>query len=419
MRSIYLIVVFVVINLGFLHAQKAKFKGGYYIAQKAILPIHFSEPDERTYDLVTQGSYSTDIIPHAKKLYGWSVNSENPNMKAVVNLYDYSLRQPKKSSEKKTKKDKEGKVTESWTEYNYSSSARGSGTLYVYGFDRPFQYESPRKKKSKADLKREAKEAEKKEDLADNPFLTGKNIDEAEAGIGSDEVHEAGDLPLVANVSIDQVLRYTTNNYRSTAKAYAEYKDNHRPALLSFENTYPNQSYKVAMQELNALYGFAPGNFKVYMKSMKTEDHPDAKMWNDACQAAETIFKSFRFNKQIEEKQQQLMPVVQYFLDQVEKIDEGDKKGRNQRKAAYQNVLYMFYYLDLHGEVIAWSEKHLESKSLSPLAKRMLEKSEKQLALLNFHKMSTRHISTQDEVDQDDILLESLVEDEVADDEGN
>ena len=58
------------------------------------------------------------------------------------------------------------------------------------------------------------------------------------------------------------------------------------------------------------------------------------------------------------------MPVVQYFSEQFTSIGEDDKKGAKVRKAAFNNLIYTLYYLDMHDEVIAWSEKNLDSKNL-------------------------------------------------------
>ncbi len=414
MRTISILLTLVITTTGLLQAQKAKFKNVSCVVQKAKLPLHYSDIEERTYDLTTQGSYSTDIVPHAKKLYGWTVDQTSPNIKGVVNIYDFTMGSPKKTAEKKQKKDKEGKVTESWTEYYYTGSARGRGNLYVYGFDRPFIYESPRKKKSKVKAKQEAKKELLKKDLADNPFLASHDI--ADAGQSQPgAVHADADLPLVATINVDQPITVKTRAYRSASQAAQEYNEKQRPTLESFRNTFASSSYNSAVKKLNQLYGFSPVKHKIYLKRIKNEDHPDAKMWNDACQAVQTIFKTFRFNQSIKEHQKQLIPVVQFFSEQVDKIAENDKKNSKQRKAAYQNLLSILFYLDYHGEVIAWSEKHLDSKALDGTAKRMLARSDRYKAHLAFLKMTECHISSEDVMDEDDILLEVSEEEESVD----
>ena len=93
-------------------AQKAKFKNKYTTVQKTRLPINFIDADKRTYDLYAKGSYAHNIDVHQKRIYGWKHDAENPNVKGVVSIYGFSTGSPKLNKEKKTKKDKEGNVTD-------------------------------------------------------------------------------------------------------------------------------------------------------------------------------------------------------------------------------------------------------------------------------------------------------------------
>ena len=94
--------------------------------------MHYTTPENRTYSLVTKGSYSTNVHEDEMKLFGWNSTEENPQVKAVVSLYGYKVGSAQKNSQKKETKDDDGNVTKSWTEYSYTNNATGLATLYVY-----------------------------------------------------------------------------------------------------------------------------------------------------------------------------------------------------------------------------------------------------------------------------------------------
>jgi len=398
-----------------LSAQKAKFKSRITSVQQARLPVNLTSADKRTYDIIAKGQYADDVEAHSKKIYGWTKNTETPNVKAVVSAYGYTVSSPKKRSEKKQTKDKDGKVTKSWTEYWYTASSVGKGTLYIYGHSDPFTYVDKRKKPTKAQERAAAKAEAEKEDLADNPFLTDDIVAEAEeADEGVDEGLTGDDLPLVRTIKLDKVTNVSSSRSKSSSAAYKDYVDNQRPKLINKRNTYAQEVYKSAMTTLNSQYGFAPVNNRFYLKQMKSEKHGEFKTWNDACQAVQAIFKTHSYSKPIDASK--FDPIVSYFEGQVNSIPANDKKAKKHKKAAYENLLNILYYLDRHDDVITWSDKFMEDKNLDNLAKRMVKKSERQKALLAFHGMETCHFETEDEVDTDDIETSELAADS---DEGN
>lgn len=404
-----------------LSAQKAKFKSDICSVQKAKLPTHYSAADQRGYDVAVRGRYGEGIDPHAKKVYGWTIDGDNPNVKAIVNIYGYSINTPQKHSEKKQKKDKDGKVIKTWTEYWYTNSAVGRGKMSVYGINEPFEYTSKtteKKKNKKVNKwveKLEAKAEEQRKDLADNPFLNREVIAEAEATDSRiDDSPVDVNLDLVDVFPLDKVLEVKTGRHKSPTAAYNDYLKNQKDRLVAYHDAFAEDIYKTAVYNLNALYGFTPVNNRFYLKKMKGDSHPDLKQWNDACQATETIFKTFLYNKSIEEYQQQFDPIIEYFDAQVKAIPEGDKKRNKQKKAAFRNLQNILYYLDRQDAVIALSNEYLDSKKLDRIAKRMLKKAERQKAHLTFHKMSSCHINSDEVVDADDIETGELLSEDDA-----
>ena len=391
-------------------AQKAKFKNLRATCQKARLPQNYVEPENRTYDLYKKGYYSQSVEIHNKGIYGWTLTQNNPNLEAVVSVYGFRINPATRSSQKKEKKDKDGNVTDRWTEYTYSGSAKGKGTLYIYGESNPFKYEKKKSEKSKAELKREAQAEAKKKDLEDNPFLSSEDVaeaeDEGESDIREDSGLDNAVLPLVKTVNLDISESTSTSAHRSSSSAYKDYQQNHKPKLYDFRDRYPNRAYNKAMNTLNYEYGYSPVNYRIWLKKMKTEKHPEFKTWNDACQAAETLFKTFKYNKSIEGSQVKFDAIIGYFNKQVESISDSDRKAKKMKSAAFNNLINIMYYLDRYEEVITLCQKYKDSKILDKAAKKMLNKSNRQVALMAFHKVNSCHLEEMSDIAEGDIETE-------------
>lgn len=398
-----------------LYAQKAKFKNQKATVQKTRLPSNYIEPENRTYDLYTKGAYATNIEAHDKGIYGWTLDQENPQLEAAVSIYGFRIGAAKRSSEKKETKNKEGKVTDTWTEYTYSGTAEGKGTLYLYGASNPFVYKKKNAKKSKYEEKKEAEAAAKKKELEDNPFLSAEDVEDAgESDISEDTGLDGAQLPLIERVDLDIEKTVKTKAYRSSSAAYKDYRDNQKPKLYDFRANYPANAYNKAIRTLNARYGYSPVNYNVWLKKMKSDKHPDFKKWNDACQATVTLFKVFKYNKSIEANQKKFDPIIAYFAGVVESIPEKDRKAKKMKKAAFQNLTNIMYYLDRYEETITLCNKYKESKVLDKIAKRKMEDSERQIALMAFHKVESCHLESAVEINEEDIETEEVA----ADDEG-
>lgn len=151
------------------------------------------------------------------------------------------------------------------------------------------------------------------------------------------------------------------------------------------------------------------------MKRMKSEKHKEYKKWNDACQATEMLFKAVKYNEPIEGTQAKFDAIINYFAVLLDKTSDTDKKTKKLKKAAFQNVTDILYYLDRHEEAIIVCEKNLDSKFIDKTAKRKLERSQRQMAHLAFHSMSTAHVESVAEIEMDDIESEEEAEDEDTD----
>ncbi len=404
-------------------AQKAKFKNEKATCQKTRLPVNYVAPENRTYNVYKKGAYSETIEEFSRGIYGWKLDRDRPKMEAVISVYGFQIHPAKRNAQKKEKKDKDGKVTEKWTEYTYSSSADGMATLYIYGESSPFVYKKKEVEKSKAEKQKEAEAAAKKKDLEDNPFLSSEDVAEAdnagESDISEDSGLDGAMLPLAKRVSLDITENVQTQANRSASGAYKDYLDNHRPKLYKFRDNYPHQAYTQAMNTLNYEYGYSPINYRIALKSMKTDNHPEFKMWNDACQATQTLFKAFKYNKSIADNQSKFDPIINYFHKQAEQIPDDDRKAKNMKKAAFENLVNIMYYLDRHEELITLCQKYKDSKVLDRMANNIIDKSSRQAALLAFHKLDACHLDKMEDIADGDVESEEEQgEEEEEDDEG-
>lgn len=383
-----------------LQAQKAKFKGEVVKVQKTRLPLNYTEPSRRTYNLYTIGSYAAAINAHGKTIHGWTWDQESPNLKGVVSIYGFSTAKPRVTTKDRQTKDKEGNVTAKWTEYTYIGSAQGRGTLYIYGENNPFKFNAKPRKKTKAELKREAAEAAKQKELEENPFLSAED---SEGDIGEDVGLQGENLPLADQVNLNISKSVQTRAHRSSNDAYQEYTRNKQAELNNFRQVYPEAAYTKAVSVLNQKYGYTPTVYTFYLKAMKSDKHDEFKTWNEACQASQLLFGKFRASETIQASEEKFNPILAYFTGLVNKIPDTDKKEKKVKKFAFQNMMTILSYLDRHDEVIEWCTENLESKVLGSVAKRELRRAEEFKAHLAFHHMTTRHMETLTNVSDDDI----------------
>ena len=391
-----------------LHAQsKAKFSNKVCTVQKTQLPTNFVEPDRRTYDVLVKGRYAEGVQSDGRRVHGWARDTVNPNLKGVVSIYGYDWHPLKILTKKKTKKDKEGKVVDSWTEYAYTSGIEGKGSLYLYGVENEFVYQKQDAPKSKAEQKREAAAAEKQEALAQNAFLSEEDIaaaeDQPESDIGEDSGLEGELLELVQVIKLDIAEEVETKYYRSRKAAYDAYVKTHRPKLKEFRMNFPEQVYRNAMREMNLAYGYAPVKKRFHLKQMKGDKHPDAKMWNDACVATQMLLGQLRYNQPIAAKQAKFDPIVAYFQEQLDGISDKDRKEKKLKKAAFLNLSNLYFYLDRYDDMVALAQANQDSKMVEKLAKRTLNRADRQRALLAFHGLESCHIATTEEIAEEEI----------------
>ena len=283
----------------------------------------------------------------------------------------------------------------------------GKGSLYIYDVENLFEYEKQDVPKTKAEIKREAAEAEKAKAASENAFLTDADAsgDESVSEIGEDSGLENETLRLVDVTELDLSKSIKTKPYRSRSAAYEAYKKK-RSELEQFRADFPTQVYRNAMSKLNKAYGYAPVNSRFWMKEMKGDKHPDTKMWNDACVATKTLFGQFRFNQDISGKQAKFDPTVDYFQEKLDGIDDKDRKQKKMKKAAFRNLESLLYYLDRYDDLVTLAQANMDSKVVDKLSKNALKRADRQRALLAFHGLNSCHIVSTEEIAADEIETE-------------
>ena len=410
-------ITFFLTSLG--HGQKVKFEKTRCSAQKCNLPVHKVDQEQRTYSLETKGLYSHQIDPEAGRLYGWKRVDNNASVHGVVSLYGFSYGRANRKSQKKEVKDKEGKVTSTYTEYWYTVTSRGKATLYVYGPREPFKYnkkgepkELSKREKQKLEEEKAAAEAE-----ANNPFL--KDVDTEAAGDdeeGEDEGAGEIELELVDRLSIDQTETFTTSRKRSAKEALELYRNRVRDQQYDFKENYPAKAFNEGMRRFNNLYGFRPVKSNFLLHNIKSGDIREVDMWNNAIDATKKIMGSIRFNTDLTQTQEDMKPILDFFNGIMSSYSMEDKKERKIANAAFENIILIQGYLDMHDENLALSNKYLDDKKLDKLCKKTIKKTDRMIAHLDFMGMPHRHVPTATDEGEDEDIEEE--DDVIADDEG-
>ncbi len=402
------------------YSQKVKFDKIRCSAQKCNLPIQRVAPENRTYSIEKKGLYSHYIDPQAGRLYGWERVNSNPQVYGVVSLYGFSFGRANVKSQKKEKKDKEGNVTETYTEYWYEVTSKGRATLYVYGPQDPFNYKKNEKdpsKQSKREKERAEADAAAAEAEANNPFL--KDVDVEPAGDDEEGVDEGAaniELELVKRVNIDQVQSFRSAKKRSKKAAYEDLNNNIRDEQYNFKEAYPAAAFRDGMRRFNNEYGFRPIKSNFLLQNIKSGDIREVDVWNDAVDASKKIMSSLRFNTDITQTQEDMKPILDFFQSIMSKYSMEDKKERKVAKAAFENIVLLQGYLDMHAENLALSNKYIDDKKLDKICKKTIRKTERTMAHLEFLNMTSRHVpSSVDEGEDEDIEEEEIG---IADDEG-
>lgn len=398
--------------------QKVNFKNIRCNAQKCNLPTHKVAEEDRNYSLEVKGLYSGMVDPEKGRLYGWTRVDNNPTVHGVVSIYGFSYGRPKLKTEKKEKKDKDGKVIDKWNEYNYTVTSKGRATMYVYGPRNPFKYQMTDRQKKKAKEAEEAaaaKKAAEEKAVSDNPFL--KDVDVEPAGDDEQGADEGADieLELLERVSIDQEETFKTPN-KKTVKAVSEILRNDiRDDQYQFKEAYPGMAFRSGVYRLNNAYGFRPVKSYFTLQGIKTGDIREVENWNNAVTAAKTIMASLRYNTDLNQTRSDMQPILDFFHEVMSSYSLEDRKERKVSKAAFENIMYLQSYLDMHDDVIAMGNKYIDDKKLDRICKRAIKKAERFKAHLAFLEMPFRHLPSGQDIEGDEIEEEEEI---AADGEG-
>lgn len=419
MKRIFLTMSLMLLLTSLSIAQKVKVRTHSCSAQKCLLPDNKVATENRTYSLETTGIYSSQVDPEFGRIYGWERVESNPTVHGTISLYGFSYGKNNLKSAKKEKKDKEGNVTDRWTEYWYEVTSTGKATLYVYGPSNPFKYnlsERQLKRQKEAEEAKAKAEAEKKAKVDSNPFL--KDVDVEPAGDdeeGSDEGSATTNLELLKTVNINQVKSFETKKHRSAKAALAELRDKITNQQFDFKEAYPMMAMKTGVRVLNDTYGFRPLKSNFSLNDLKSGDIRELSDWNNAIAASKTIMASLRYNTDLAQTQADMQPIIDFFTKVMSSYSMDDRKERKVAKAAFYNIITLQSYLDMHDANLAICNKYIEDKKLDKTCKRTIKKAERYKAHLAFLDMPFRHLPSGADTEDEDIEEENDV---IADSEG-
>ncbi len=383
-------------------SQKAKIRRKSYKVEYASLPKH--KVDQGTYRVDVSGMGSYGIDEGDINLRGWErVDEGDADVKVKVRVNGFTPGSPKKESKTTKSKDKSGKETRT-TNYWYTATSRGRGSMKIWGPTNA--YVAPKKIKKSKKKKKAPKEREAKKE--ENPFLTDVEIDE-------EETEDESTDKAAGFYDMGQEYTYTTAKNSSRSAAYKEYVAN---APSSIDNSrdrfYNNMGNRISYQ-LNDFYGYNRKTEWVTFKRLKSKKHPEHKMFNNATDGIKAIFAKKRFNKNNDQIAGALNPIMQYFEKVASKFSKDDKNHKRLKSAALYNMAQTYLYLDMPDKVLEIASEYKRWGHDADIGESFEEKAKNLQHLLTFHEAKGRFYETEE--DPDDVWTEDIGDE--PSDEGN
>ncbi|MFZ1705608.1 MAG: hypothetical protein WAT79_14760 [Saprospiraceae bacterium] len=404
--KIYFLFIFLFITF-VIHGQKVDIDNVYLNISNCSLPINYIEPELRTYAVFLSGNSKFVGVDKEEqiKIFGWTKVSDESNstldIKVDIGYFNYGS--PNSSSRVEEKKDKDGKVTGRVTHYKTTVANYSRGSMKIIGITNPLPPKVVSTKESKSDKKNK----EKEQKLASNPFL--QNVDLNSTSPQSSDTKEE-----VYSYSLDKEYVFDSGEHSTPSAAYKRYADNAGNIRNENENDFRNNYTKWINNYNNKYYGYAPVNNYVRFKKLDSKKHPEFIMFENAVAAMKEVFGKMRYNKPIDEIQNDLLPLVNYFDEVSRKYAGDDKDNIKLRAACLYNLARINQYLDHHDRVIELAGQFATfSKRDAKASEKFIEDSQELKRTLAFHKMTSRHIVSL-VVDENDELGDKI---ESADDE--
>lgn len=378
-------------------AQKVDIDNFRIYISNAKFPLNYIPAEQRTFHVAVLGDWDNAGIAKSIFIPGWQVSEEKPTLDIKVNINRMVQGGATTKSRVQEQKDKNGKVTSSTTYYQVTSTNQGSGAFKVLGL----RNEMPKVLSKKEQEKLAKKEKEKKEKEESNPFL--KNVD---APSKDADVDLNTNKPLAYHISLDQTFTYTTGESTSASAASREWSTNSNSQYENHKNKFVEHVIGRTNASLAEMYAYIPVRHWVKFKELDSEKHPEYTMYSNATTALKTIFGKMRYNKPVSEIENDLNPIIKYFEGIVDKYSKDEKHEKRLRAATLYNLVVINQYLDHHDKAIELANQMITLDLEKDDAEECIEESNKIKKELEFHKMTSRHITPLTDAEKEDKLGE-------------
>ncbi len=372
-----------------LSAQRVDIDKYSFYVEHAQMPTHYVDKADRTYSAKVTGSdqFNHEMIEGELAMRGWERVDENGTVEVRVSLSNFSRGEPTRQKKTDQKKNKEGKVISSTTNYWYEAIMMGNGSVRYYG---PKNEYVSKKKSDKAAEKSKKKGKKEEAKPEENPFLAGVDIQ-----VEDDE--PKGEL--VRTASLEKKYKIKGNSSTSSSKARDSYWLKADGAYDdSFEDFAGGVSARVNAG-MNATYGFSRKKEWLKFRILDSKKHPEYDTYQNAVKAMKAILEKKRFNKTHDEIEAALGPIIEYFEATIKKYGADDKHEKRLKSATMYNLAKLYYVLDkpekmkeIASDYARWGHDEAYSKDFNVMADELAH-------LLNFHNVEGRYFVTDEDAD--------------------
>jgi hypothetical protein len=394
MKNLFNSLVITILTICSIYAQKVDIDNYRIYISNTRLPDNYIPIEKRSFDVKVMGDWNKTDIENAIFIPGWDLDKNDPSLEIVVNLDPMTRGGMNISTSVEEKKDKNGKVTSSTKYYTASSSNSVYGSFKILGM----KNEMPRQMSKKELEKQAIKEKEAKEKKESNPFLSNVNTNQAPEV----EVDSKTNKELAYKESLSQSYNYSTSKSTSQYSASREWETNSYNEYTNHKNSYQQYVVRQVNNRLQEYYGYQPYQHWVKFKELDSEKHPEYTMYSNATSALKTIFAKMRYNKPVEEIEQDLLPIIKYFDDIVSKYSKDEKHEKRLRAATLFNLGVIFIFLDRHDRAIEIGNKMIELDLETDDAQDIIDGATNVKKQLAFHHMTSRHIVPRNDAEREE-----------------
>jgi hypothetical protein len=387
-------IVITILSFVSIHAQKVDIDNFRFYISNTRLPDNYVPIEKRTFDVKVTGDWNKTDIKNAIFIPGWDLDKNDPTLEIVVNLEPMTRGGMSISTSVEEKKDKNGKVTSSTKYYTASSSNNVYGSCKILGM----KNEMPRQMSKKELEKQAKKEKEAKEKKESNPFLSNVSTNQEPDVVVDTKTNK--EVAYYENLT--QNYGYSTNKSTSQYTASREWETNNYNEYTNHKNAYQQYIVRQVNGKLQEYYGYQPYQHYAKFKELDSEKHPEYTMYSNAIIALKTIFSKMRYNKPVEEIEQDLLPIIKYFDDIVSKYSKDEKHEKRLRAATFFNLGVIFIYLDRHDRAIEIGNKMIALDLETDDAQDIIDASTNLKKQLAFHNMTSRHIVPRNDAEREE-----------------